>query len=282
MTAGGLLRRAVSRLRVVPGIDPFLEARALLRRTAGFTDLEILAFPERPVAAASAGRFVRAVERRRERVPLAYILGEKEFWSIPMTVTPAVLIPRPETESLVERALNLIGETSGPVIIEIGTGSGCVAVALAKEIPGARIVATDISRRALRTAETNAARHGAGNITFAAGDLFGALRGLGLEGWADLIVSNPPYVADKEWANLAPEVRDHEPRRALVSGPTGLEAIRRLVLGSPAYLKPGGALLLEFGAGQSAAVRRLFGSPWRRRETMKDLSGRPRVLAAFL
>ena len=281
MTAGEMLGRAVARLRIVPGIDPFLEARVLLRRTVGFTDLEIFAFPDRPVTAASVRRFFRAVEDRRNRVPLAYILREKEFWSIPMTVSPAVLIPRPETELLVERALALM-ETAAPLIIEIGTGSGCLAVALAKEIPGARIVATDISRRALRVAEANAARHGAGNIRFIGGHLFGALRGLGLEDRADLIVSNPPYVTDGEWKKLAREVRDHEPRRALVSGPTGLETIRRLALGGPRFLKKGGVLLVEFGAGQAASVRGLFGPPWARRETANDLSGRPRVLAAFL
>jgi release factor glutamine methyltransferase len=131
-------------------------------------------------------------------------------------------------------------------------------------------------------AAANAARHGAGNIRFVAGSFFGALRGLGLEGRADLIVSNPPYVSEKEWDELAPEIRNCEPRRALVSGPTGLEAIRRLALGGPRFLKPGGTLLLEFGAGQAAAVRRLFVSPWVRRETFRDLSGRPRVLAARL
>lgn len=281
MTAAELIGRAVARLRSLPGIDPYLEARVLLRRAAGFTDFEIFAFPGRPVAAAAARRFLRAVEDRRGRVPLAFILGEKEFWSIPFTVSPAVLIPRPETELIVERALELV-QAPDPLIIDIGTGSGCLAVALAKEIPGARVVATDISRRALRVAEANAARHGAGNIRFAAGDLFGALRGLGLEGRADLIVSNPPYVTEEEWKRLAPEVRAHEPRRALVPGPTGLETIRRLARGAPRFLKRGGVLLVEFGAGQAGAVRALFGPPWTRSETARDLSGRPRVLAAFL
>jgi release factor glutamine methyltransferase len=281
MTAVEILSRAAEILSDMDGTDPRLEARVLLRRAAGFTDMEIFAFPERPVSAAAAGRFFRTVELRRSRVPLAYILREKEFWSIPLAVSPAVLIPRPETELLVEKAL---ARASGlePLIIEIGTGSGCVAVALAKELPAARLVATDISRRALRLAAANAARHGAGNIRFAAGSFFGALRGLGLEGRADLIVSNPPYVSEKEWDDLAPEVRDHEPRRALVSGPTGMEAIRRLAREAPRFLKPGGTLLLEFGAGQAAAVRRAFASPWTRRETYRDLSGRPRVLAARL
>jgi len=167
-----------------------------------------------------------------------------------------------------------------PLIIEIGTGSGCIAVALAKELPGARLIATDVSRRALRLAEANAARHGAGNIRFLAGDLFGALRGLGLEGRADLVVSNPPYVVEKEWEDLAPEVRDHEPRRALVSGPTGLETIRRLARGAGRYLAPGGLILLEFGHGQATEVLRLFAKDWKKTETIKDLAGHRRVLAA--
>ena len=281
MTAVEVLARAVERLKEIDGTDPRLEARVLLRRTAGFTDMEIFAFPERPVSGAAAARFFRAVEQRRSRIPLAYILREKEFWSIPLAVSPAVLIPRPETELLVEKALARVRGPE-PLIIEIGTGSGCVAVALAKELPAARLVATDISRRALRVAETNAARHGAGNIRFAAGSFFSALRGLELEGLADLIISNPPYVSEKEWDGLAPEVRDHEPRRALVSGPTGLEAIRRLALDGPRFLKPGGTLLLEFGAGQRNAVRRIFASPWTRREIARDLAGLPRVLSARL
>jgi release factor glutamine methyltransferase len=281
MTAVEILGQAVERLKDVDGADPRLEARVLLRRAAGFTDMEIFAFPDRPVSKSAARRFFQAVEKRRARIPLAYILREKEFWSIPMAVSPAVLIPRPETELLVEKALARM-KGSEPLIIEIGTGSGCVAVALAKEIPDAHLVVTDISRRALRVAAANAARHGAGNIRFVAGSFFGALRGLGLEGRADLIVSNPPYVSEKEWDELAPEIRNCEPRRALVSGPTGLEAIRRLALDGPRFLKPGGTLLLEFGAGQAAAVRRLFVSPWARRETFRDLSGRPRVLAARL
>jgi len=279
MTAAELLRRAIDRFRKLPGADPFLEARVLLRRMAGLTDLDIFAYPDRPVEPAVSRRFLRAVDERLSRRPLAHILGEKEFWSIPMTVTPAVLIPRPETELLVEQALARLAAAE-PLIIEIGTGSGCVAVALAKELPGARVFATDISRRALRLAEANAARHGARNIRFLAGDMFGALRDAKLEGRADLIVSNPPYVAAKEWEALAPEVRDHEPRRALVAGPTGLETIRRLASGAGRYLAPGGLVLVEFGAGQAAAVRRLFGPPWKNRETINDLSGRPRVLAA--
>jgi len=278
MTARELLDRGRRRLADLSETDPALEVRALLRRTAGFTELEILAYPDRPVAAVAARRFLRLIESRRDRVPLAYLVGEKEFWSIPMTVSPAVLIPRPETELLVEKALALV-ISSEPMIVEIGTGSGCIAVALAKELPGARLLATDISRRSLRVAVSNAARHGTTNIEFVRGDLFGALRGRDLEGRVDLIVSNPPYVAAAEWACLAPEVRDHEPRQALVPGSTGLETIRRLIRGSRRFLKSGGILLLEFGDGQADEVRGLLDARWARPEIFPDLSGRPRVLA---
>jgi release factor glutamine methyltransferase len=278
MTARELLDSGRRRLADLPETDPALEARALLRRTAGFTDLEILAYPDRPVAAVAARRFLRLIEARRGRVPLAYIVGEKEFWSIPMTVSPAVLIPRPETELLVEKTLAL-AVSSEPTIVEIGTGSGCIAVALAKEFPGARLLATDISRRSLRVAVSNAVRHGTTNIEFVRGDLFGALRGRDLEGRVDFIVSNPPYVAAAEWTRLVPEVRDHEPRQALVPGPTGLEMIRRLIRGGRRFLKSGGILLLEFGDGQADEVLGFLDARWARPEIILDLSGRPRVLA---
>jgi len=279
MTAREFLQRGFERLRDLPETDPALEARVLLRRSTGFTEIEILAFPERPVAASAARRFLRMVDERRRRVPLAYILGEKEFWSIPMTVSSAALIPRPETELLVETILSRVSSTE-PLIIEIGTGSGCIAVALAKELPGARLIATDISLRALRLAEANAARHGASNIQFIPGDLYGALRGLKLEGRVDIIVSNPPYVSEAEWRSLAPEVRDYEPRRALVPGPTGMETIRRLVRGGPRFLDSGGVLILEFGDGQVGSVRALFDSRWTQLDILDDLTGRPRALAA--
>jgi release factor glutamine methyltransferase len=278
MTARELLDSGRRRLADLSETDPALEARVLLLRTAGFTELEILAYPDRPVGAVAARRFWRRIEARRGHVPLAYIVGEKEFWSIPMSVSPAVLIPRPETEMLVEKTLALT-VSSEPTIVEIGTGSGCVAVSLAKELPGARLLATDISRRSLRVALSNAVRHGAMNIEFVRGDLYGALRGRELEGRVDFIVSNPPYVAAAEWSCLAPEVRDHEPRQALVPGPTGLETIRRLIRGGRRFLKPGGILLLEFGDGQADEVLGLLDARWTHPKIFSDLSGRPRVLA---
>jgi len=280
-TVRELLRRGAEALSGVPGADPALEARVLLRRTGRLTELEILAYPDRPVTGRRERAFWAAVDARRSRRPLAYVIGEKEFWSIPMTVSPAALIPRPESELLVERVLGFC-RRKDPLIVEIGTGSGCLAVALAKELPGARIVATDISRRALRLAASNAARHGASNITFVRGRTYGPLRGRGLEGRADVVVSNPPYIAAEEWPSLPEDVRIFEPRRALVAGPTGLEAIRQLVRGGPRFLRRGGRLAFEIGAGQADGARPLFGRRWEEVEVSLDLGGRPRVVSARL
>jgi release factor glutamine methyltransferase len=281
MTVRDLLAEGAGRLTGLPGADPALEAGVLLRRFAHLTQLEVLAYPERPVPAAFVRSFRARIEARRRRVPLAYILGEREFWSIPMTVGPAVLIPRPETELLVETVLDLV-DVPAPVVVDIGTGSGCLAVALAKELPEARLVAADLSAAALRVARANAVRHGAANIVFARGDLYRALAGLGLERRVDIIVSNPPYVPAGQWAELEPEVRDHEPRRALVPGRTGLEVLARLVEGAPGFLRPGGRLVLEFGHGQAASVAVMFDERWGEFVQRADLRGIPRAAAARL
>jgi release factor glutamine methyltransferase len=276
-----LLKIGIETLRGVPDSDPALEARVLLRRSARLTELEILAYPERSIPLRDERRFRAALESRRTRRPLAYVIGEREFWSIPLTVSPAVLIPRPESELLVERVIEFCPQRE-PVILEIGTGSGCLAVALAKELSGARIYATDSSRRALRVAEANASRHGAHNITFLHGRMYGPLRGRGLEGRADAIVSNPPYLAEAEWARLAPEIRENEPRRAFVAGTTGLEVIRGLIRGAPRFLKRRGRLAVEVGCSQADEVRPFLGRRWDEVEVSLDLGGRPRVVSARL
>jgi release factor glutamine methyltransferase len=277
-TVRDLLRKGAEALAGLPGSDPALEARVLLGRAGRLTELEILAFPDRRVLPRTERIFWKSVEARQSR-PLAYVIGEKEFWSIPIAVTPAVLIPRPESELLVERILDLC-PSSDPVIIEIGTGSGCLAVALARELPSSRLYATDISRRALRLAALNAAQQGAPNIVFLLGRLFDPLRGRELEGQTDIVVSNPPYIAAAEWPSLPPEVRACEPRRALVAGPTGLEVVKGLIRGAPRFLRRGGRLVFEIGAGQAERTRRLFGSRWDEIEVSLDLGGRPRVVSA--
>jgi release factor glutamine methyltransferase len=227
--------------------------------------------------------FAALVQRRARREPLAYITGEREFYGRVFHVTPDVLIPRPETELLVEQALGCVGKlasgrASGDAVrvLDVGTGSGCVAVTLALEAPSVRVLATDISAAALRVAEANAQRLGAaGPIEFrmaSPADDFPA--------GFDLVVANPPYVPEVDREALAPEVRDHEPSGALFAGPDGLDMIRRLVPSAAAALRPGGCLVIEIGYGQADEVVRLFQATERFSETrlVNDLQSIPRIV----
>jgi release factor glutamine methyltransferase len=189
---------------------------------------------------------------------LQYILGTQEFCGLEFTVNQAVLIPRPETELLVEYAAQRIPVEQQATIIDVCTGSGCIAVAIARLRPRARVIATDLSSRSLDVARQNATRHtGCERITWLEGDLLEPLAEQGLEGAVDVIVSNPPYIAEADWATLQPEVRLFEPRGALVAGPQGTELHERLLRESGRYLRPGGALIMEIGAGQARAMRRI-------------------------
>ena len=206
----------------------------------------------------------------------------QEFWSLPFTVTPAVLIPRPETEGIVEAFLRL-NQSPEPVVLDIGTGSGCLAVVVAREIPGSRVHASDVSGEALRVARDNAAARGvAGRIRFVAGDLFLPHRGSGLEGAVDFILVNPPYLSDEDVTRSMPEVRDFEPRAALAAGPDGLAVHRRLAGEAGDFLKPGGHLVGELGLGQDGALRKLYADHPRLElvDVEPDLAGIPRVLIA--
>jgi len=248
-------------------------------QATGLSEVELFASPEYIIRAKDERRYRRLIERRLSGVPLAYIIGRKEFWSLSLRVQPGTLIPRPETELLVEKTLELAGD--GKVtIVDIGTGSGNIALALAKELPAARIVATDVSARALRIAGLNAQDHGLENVTFVRGSLFSALGGLGLEGRCDFIVCNPPYVSASDWDSMPREVRDHELRRAFLGGRTGLDFIRRLIKGSPAFLKPRGYLLFEVGYGQAEKALSLFDWRWVETESFADLRGISRVIKA--
>ena len=258
---------------------PAIESKVLLLRATGLSEVEFLASPQRIIRAKDEQRYRRLLARRLSGVPLAYIVGRKEFWSLSLRVQPGILIPRPETELLVEKTLDLAA-AGNVTIVDIGTGSGNIALALAKELPAARIVATDVSARALRIAGLNAQDHGLGNVAFVRGSLFSALHDLGLEGKCDFIVCNPPYVSASDWESMPREVRDHEPRRAFFGGRTGLDFIRRLVKGSPAFLKPRGYLLFEVGYGQAVGAVSLLGRVWTDVKLFSDLKGIPRVLAA--
>ncbi len=265
-------------VRLLGGVSrPDIEARVLLIRASGILEEAFHSHPELRPSAAAAKRFLGMVGRRAAGVPLAYLTGRKEFWSLRFRVGPGVLIPRPETELLVDKA---VGFAAGKKmsVLDLGTGSGNVAVALARELPLARITASDISVRALRVAAANAASNGCPGIRFVRSDLFSAFGRP--RSRFDIIVSNPPYIGRQEWTGLPSEVRDREPRRALIGGVGGTEFTERLVREARRFLKPGGRLLLEFGAGQDGAVRAMFGAGWEAVEVFPDLAGIPRVATA--
>lgn len=198
------------------------------------------------------------IARRVGREPLQYILETQEFCGLEFEVSPAVLIPRPETELLVEYVTQRISTARQATIVDVCTGSGCIAVAIARLRPHARVLAIDLSSSALHVARRNAIRHGVGErITWLEGDLLGPLVEQGVEGLVDVIVSNPPYIAEAEWATLQPEVKLFEPRGALVAGPQGTELHERLLQEAARYLAPGGVVLLEIGAGQARGLRRI-------------------------
>ncbi len=274
-TLNELFRRGVVLLGDRP--QAVLEAKVLLLRAAAISEERYLAAPDSPCSAKAEAYFRRLVARRLDGMPLSHLTGTKEFWSIPFEVTPSVLVPRPETEGLVEKVLELSTRES-ETILDIGTGSGCIAIALARELPRAEVTAVDVSERALRVARRNAARQKVRHIEFRRSDLFSAFRGTGLR--FDFVVSNPPYVSREEWEALPADVRDFEPRRALLAGESGLELIERLVRRARTFLKPGGYLIFEIGEGQRDRVLGLFSRRWTEIETAWDLSGKPRVITA--
>jgi release factor glutamine methyltransferase len=274
-TLDDIFRRGVGLLGDRP--QSVLEAKILLLRAASLSEEAFFAAPRAPISPKAEAYFLRLVERRREGVPLSYLTGTKEFWSIPLKVSPSVLIPRPETEILVEKVLEL--SSRGPEdILDLGTGCGNIAIALARELPRARIVAADISVRALNVARRNAALQKVRRVEFVRSDLFSAFRKAGPR--FDFIVSNPPYVSLREWDELPAEVREFEPRRALLAGESGLDLIGRLARRGGRFLKPGGYLIFEIGEGQRDAVLSLFGKSWTEIETAWDLAGKPRVITA--
>jgi len=261
------------------GIDsPRLEAEILLACALGIRRIDLYVRHDQIVDDAGRARFRDMVRRRQEGCPTAHIVGKKEFYSLDFAVSPATLIPRPDTELLVDEALRLAKPLMEPLIADIGTGTGCVAVALAHRLPKARIVAVDISPEALETARGNATRLGvADRVDFRLGDLLAPLAGLR----PDLIVSNPPYIPTNDIAGLDPGVRDHEPALALDGGPDGLRVIERLAEQALSLLAPGGRLLVEIGAGQEEGARGVLTRAGFTVESVrKDGGGHPRVVRA--
>ena len=273
---------AVSRLGA-GGVDhPPLDAELLLRHVLGWDRAAILAHGGEALPPDDETRFFDLVAARARRRPLQHLTGTQAFWRHEFVVGPAVLVPRPETEVLVEASLGLLETMTAPRVLDVGTGSGCIVLSLAAERPDATLVATDLSAAALTVARENAARLDlAGRVRFVRGDLLDAFRsGPGAPPF-DLVVSNPPYVREAEWRDLAPEVRDHDPRSALVP-PGGVEALYgRLLAGAARVLRPGGTVAVEVGAGQSEGVAaQAAAAGFEPARTRRDLQEIPRVVVA--
>jgi release factor glutamine methyltransferase len=312
------LKQGLAQLRKAHIPSYTLAAELLLLHVLGRDRTWLYAHPEEPVSSADAERFFALIARRTNGEPTQHLTGKQEFWGLEFEVTPDVLIPRPETEHVIEVALDrlavrelragrkqtLAGE--GLQIADIGTGSGCIAIALAKELPSATIYATDVSPAALTVAKRNAKRHSVSDrIHFLESNLFDQVSVVGVQHAApllgtdssstprqppvtshqsplfDLIVSNPPYIGHREAAALMREVRDHEPEIALYGGEEGYELYANLITQAAAHLKPGGILVLELGHDSLPAVQPLLDAPaWTNVGVTNDLAGIPRVLAA--
>lgn len=261
----------ISELVVQSGL-PLLEARMLLERVLGKSHAWLIAHAQEAAGPEAERAFAGLVERRLQGEPIAYILGVREFYGLEFLVTPAVLIPRPETELLVELVLARIPENAAARVLDLGTGSGAIAVVLAKQRPQARVTAVEVDYAALVVARANAKRHGV-SVRFFCGDWFGALAGESF----DLIVSNPPYVAAADPHLAAGDLR-FEPQRALVGGADGLDCIRAIVANAGAHLRPGAWLLFEHGYDQAEACRALLEAEgYREVQSWLDLAGIPRV-----
>lgn len=227
-----------------------LDAEVLARQVLGWDRARFLTDRNEAATSGFLLRYEPLVARRERREPVSYILGTREFWGLPFEVGPDVLIPRHETEFIIEEALALVARDSHPVIADVGTGSGCIGICLAREIPGARVIATDLSPHALEVARRNAVRHEViERITFVETSFLD-----GIDEGVDLIVSNPPYVPSVSRPGLIPEVRDYEPSVALFGGEDGLAGLRSVLDASASKLAPGGWLVMEFGCGQDDCV----------------------------
>lgn len=258
---------------------PALEAYLLLSESEAVSGLsDIYTHPEKEVDQKTYKKFQDLVERRLKREPISYIAGEKEFYSRSYKVNSGVLIPRPETELLVDEALLLANQIASPSILDIGTGSGCISVTLAYMCNNAKIVATDISQKALKVAKENIFKHGKQDkISLAGGDLITFFKDRSF----DIVISNPPYISESEIKKLEPDVKDHEPIIALRAGEDGLEYIKRIISDSRRVLKEEGWCVLEVGQGQAEKVINLFKEyGFIAVSTKKDLNGIDRVILA--
>jgi len=274
-----VLKRTEAWLKERGSASPRLDAQLLMGRVLGMDRVQLYLNFDKPLNDDELGRLRALVRRRGEREPMAYLLGEREFWSLRFAVGPGVLVPRPDTETLVRAALPhcAAGDAAGPVFVaDVGCGSGCVGMAIASEVPEVRVFATDRSRAALDCARENAAALGlADRVALLMGDL---LDPVPASRPIDVVVSNPPYIASEVLATLEPEVRDHEPREALDGGADGLDIYRRLIPAAAARARR--AVLVEIGFDQADAVRALFEAAGLREvQVIRDLGGNDRVVA---
>jgi release factor glutamine methyltransferase len=279
-TVGRLLEWTARFLAQKGSESPRLDTEVLLAHALGLRRIELYTRHDEIASEEQRQKFRELVRRRVEGCPVAYLVGRKEFFSLELEVSPAVLIPRPDTECVVDECLRLAKGMAAPRVLDVGTGSGCLAVAVARQHKGARVTATDISPEALAVAARNAARHGvADRIRFLEGDVFGPL-GAGEK--FDFILSNPPYIRRGDIAGLPVGVRDYEPHRALDGGPDGYAVFDRLVAGATAHLEPGGCLIVEIGSAQEGPGRERIGrvTGYELAKTIHDGSGHPRVLRA--
>jgi release factor glutamine methyltransferase len=285
VTIADALREAATALRVSGISEARREAGSLLSYATGRDRTYLITHADEELTPAQFSSFREAIARRGAGEPLQYITGLQEFYGLEFEVNADVLIPRPETELLVETALELLKETESPTVCDVGTGSGCVAVSILHARPDARAFALDISTDALRVAASNAVRNGVlERTTFLVSDCFDALRAdEHVDTRFDLIASNPPYVAEEDLAGLQREVREHEPRVALTPGGDGLSVIRRLVNDAPRFLKPRGHLIMEIGFNQHERVAALIDAhTWTLLDIHQDLQGIPRTVALRL
>ena len=276
-------RRALRELLAQAEIDSAeADARLLIAHALGIDRTAVMVDGARALSADEVEKIDALAARRLKREPMARIVGVKEFWSMPLAIGPDVLVPRPETETVVELALDGIDKArraQGLRILDIGTGSGALLLALLGELPQATGIGTDISEAALQVARANAERHGlATRCKFTNCDMAAAVQGS-----FDLVVSNPPYIVHDEIAGLEPEVRDYDPALALDGGPDGLDAYRAIAADAHRLLAPGGRLVVELGIGQEKAVSGLFSEAgFTVQEIRRDLAGIPRALGAIL
>lgn len=275
-TVKRVLDWSIGYLRENGSDSPRLDAEILLAHSCGWQRIQLYTNYDQPLTPVQRGKMRDFIQRRAQAEPVAYLVGYREFFGLDFAVNPAVLIPRPDTETLVRTALDALKGRENPAVLDIGTGSGCIAVALAVNCPAANLTAVDISPEALATATANADKHGMSDrVRFFESDVFSNVP----DEKFDVIASNPPYIREDEMAGLDADVRDHEPIGALVGGVDGLDVVRRIIGESPNYLVPGGHLMLEIDGQQAGSVADLLRSGnYKNVGIEKDLSGIERVV----